>query len=59
MHVNTAKKPADATIETLSKSRNEESFQMVWARAEILSQTIKKASDETKFSFKNARVPSS
>ena len=59
MDVITAKKTADATIETLSKCRNEESFQMVWFRAQILSQTIKKAIDGTKFSFKDARVPRS
>ena len=37
MHVNTAKKPADATIETLSKSRNEESFQFSFKNARVPS----------------------
>lgn len=32
---------AEATMQTLTKCRNEESFQMAWSRAEILSQTIK------------------
>ena len=52
MDVIIAKKTADATMETLSKCRNEESFQMVWSRAEIFTQTIKKLIDGTKFSFK-------
>ena len=42
MDVITARKTAGATIETLTKCRNEESFQLVWSRAEILSQAIKK-----------------
>ena len=51
------KKTADATMETLSKCWNEESFQMVWSRAEIFTQTIKKLIDGTKFSFKEAMAP--
>ncbi len=53
----TAKETADATMETLAKCRNEESFQMAWSRAEILSQTIKREINETRFSFKDATPP--
>ena len=47
-----AKETAEATMQTLTKCRNEESFQMAWSRAEILSQTIKKEINGTSFSFK-------
>ncbi len=53
----TAKETADATMETLAKCRNEESFQMAWSRAEILSQTIKREINGTRFSFKDATAP--
>ena len=52
-----AKETAEATMQTLTKCRNEESFQMAWSRAEILSQTIKKEINGTGFSFKNASPP--
>ena len=52
-----AKETAEATMQTLNKCRNEESFQMAWSRAEILSQTIKKEINRTSFSFKDASPP--
>lgn len=52
-----AKKTAEATIEALTKCRNEESFQMAWSRAKILSQMIEKEIDGTQFSFKDATAP--
>ena len=52
-----AKETAEATMQTLTKCRNEESFQMAWSRAEILSQTIKKEINGTSFSFKDASPP--
>ena len=52
-----AKETAEATMETLTKCRNEESFQMPLSRAEILSQTIKKEINGTSFSFKHASLP--
>ena len=51
----TAKETAEATMQTLTKCWSEESFQMAWSRAEILSQTIKKEINETSFSFKDAK----
>jgi hypothetical protein len=55
----TAKKTADSTIIALRKCRNEESFQLVWSRAEIASQTVKKNIQGSEFTFKDAKVPRS
>ncbi len=57
IHMITGKKTADATMETLAKCRNEESFQMAWCRAEILLQMIKTEMNGTRFSFKDATAP--
>jgi hypothetical protein len=53
----TAKETADGTTEALTKCRNEESFQIAWSRAKILSQTIKREINGTTISFKDATAP--
>ena len=58
MDVITAKKTADSTIATLQKCRNEEGFHLVWSRAQILSDEIRKEIAGTRFSFIDAAAPS-
>ena len=53
----TARKTADATIETLNGCRNEECFSLTWKRAEVLSNEIKQSMEGREFSFKEAEVP--
>ena len=57
MDVVTAKKTVDAVVETLSKCRNEESFNLLWSRALIMAEEIKKGIDGTEFTFREAEVP--
>ena len=57
MDVITAKKTADSTIATLQKCRNEEGFHLVWSRAQILSDEIRKEIAGTRFSFIDAAAP--
>ena len=57
MDVVTAKKTVDAVVETLSKCRNEESFNLLWSRALIMAEEIKKGIDGTEFTFREAELP--
>ena len=57
MDVVTAKKTADAVIKTLSGCRNEESFDLMWSRANMMVQQIKKGIEGTQFTFIDAKVP--
>ena len=57
MDVVMAKKTVDAVVETLSKCRNEESFNLLWSRALIMAEEIKKGIDGTEFTFREAEVP--
>ena len=57
MDVVTAKKTVDVVVETLSKCRNEESFNLLWSRALIMAEEIKKGIDVTEFTFREAEVP--
>ena len=57
MDVVTAKKTVDAVVETLSKCRNEESFNLLWSRALIMAEEIKKGIDGTEFTFREEEVP--
>ena len=54
MDVVMAKKTVDAVVETLS---NEESFNLLWSRALIMVEEIKKGVDGTEFTFREAEVP--
>ena len=51
------KKTVDAVVETLNKCRNEESFNLLWSRALIMAEEIKKGIDDTEFTFREAEVP--
>lgn len=57
MDVVTARKTADAMIKTLSGCRNKETFDLMWSRADIVVQQIKKEIEGTEFTFKDAKVP--
>ena len=53
----TAKKTADAVVETLSNCRNEESFTQMWSHADVIAQKIRIEIEGTKFTFRDAKVP--
>ena len=44
-------------VETLSKCRNEECFNLLWSHAFIMAEEIKKGIDGTEFTFREAEVP--
>ena len=52
----TARKTADATIETLNSCPNEECFNLTWKRAKVLSNEIKQSIKGSEFLFKEAKV---
>ena len=57
MDVTTAKKTADSTTKTLEGCRHETFFQMLWVRAQVMANGIKKEIQGTRFSFKDATAP--
>ena len=57
MDVTTAKKTADSTIKTLEGCQNEKCFRMLWVRAQVMANGIKKEIQGTRFSFKDATAP--
>ena len=56
MDVVTAKRTVDTVVETLSKCRSKESFNLLWSRALIMAQQIKKGIDGSEFTFREAEV---
>ena len=57
MDVTTAKKTPDSTTKTLEGCRNEKCVQMLWVRAQVMANGIKKEIQGTRFSFKDATAP--
>ena len=57
MDVTTAKKTADSTIKTLEGCRDEKCFQMLWVRAQVMANGIKKEVQGTRLSFKDVTAP--
>ena len=57
MDVVAAKKTVDAVMKTLNECRNQESFDLMWSRADIMAQQIKEEIEGTEFTFKDANVP--
>ena len=57
MNVTTAKKTADSTIKTLEGCRDEKCFQMLWVRAQVMANGIKKEIQGTRLSFKDVTAP--
>ena len=53
----TASRTASVTIETLASCRNEISFESVWECAEKIGRDIQRKIEDTRFTFKEARVP--
>ena len=53
----TARKTAEAKIETLNSCRNEECFNLTWKRAKVLSNEINQSIKGSEFLFKEAKVP--
>jgi len=57
LDVVTAKKTADATIQTLSECRNDKSFETAWETAQNFSDLIKQNITDARFAFKDAMLP--
>ena len=57
MDVATAKKTANSKIKTLEGCRDEKCFQMLWVRAQVMANGIKKEIQGTRFLFKDATAP--
>ena len=57
MDVTTARRTGELTIQTLLDCRNEESFDELWERTQIISNEIRQAIVDSRFSFKEARLP--
>lgn len=57
MNVITAKKTADMTIKTIAECRSDEAFESLWERAVIVGNSIKDCISDTRFSFKDAKIP--
>ena len=52
-----ARTTASLTIQTLEGCRNERDFELIWQKAQLLSNNVKSWIADTEFSFKDARVP--